>query len=419
MLCRPRQVDKWLPADFVKVRYNNIYCGVQRACFLRVAFGILLVFATYLDQSAAMSAEWTAEPAMRFELQYHDNPRLTNQRHNGEMSAVASPNLKMGVKTPQSALKGDARLNIVRYSEEHDFDSNDLYLDMTSQHKTQRSLWALDAAYDYNTTVTSEFEETGLVQESIRRKFTEIVPSWQSTITEKTILALNYAHTAVDYVDGSSVGLFDYDNQVVSMNIAHQYSQRTKVTATIMASHYDSPGSGAEFDNAAITLGAEWSVAENLQAGLSVGRRDTKSSIRDQIDDEDNGLVLSGSFNRASPLTIWTGSLTRTITPSGLGYAVLNDHLLLSFNKKMTQMLRFVVKADAYRYKSLREEISGIDRLYSQFETGLNWRLTRDWSITASYRYRQQKYDQQDGSAKDNMVRASVNYAWQKRTLSR
>ena len=78
-------------------------------------------------------------------------------------------------------------------------DSNDQNIDLFSTYSTPHSIWKTEGNYTHNTTLTSEIEDTGIVQVPKRRNNWSLNPSWAYDLTERTNMELDMGYNEVTY----------------------------------------------------------------------------------------------------------------------------------------------------------------------------------------------------------------------------
>ena len=87
----------------------------------------------------------------------------------------------------------------------------------------------------------------------------------------------------------------------------------------------------------------------------------------------------------------------------------------------ISERLIFLLDTSFFRNQTNNDDFITDDdqRSYYEVHPRLRWKLTRWWDVTASYRYRHQKYDGDDDSAESNAVYLSLTYNWPRESVAR
>jgi len=373
--------------------------------------------------SEARASLWLTEPSINTSVQYNDN-QLLSTRSDDESSetpqqietskVILSPLFKLSYRAPRTELISSARLRASRYNKQI-FDSDDWYGDVLLRKKSELSQVELAVNYAYDSTLVSEIEDTGLIQDNKRRRRFSISPSWQHQINFNNLISVTYSFEDVSYREGESSGLFAYDNQAVSTHLLHQLDAKASTGMVLYASRFNSPSRGSEFKNIGIQGSYEYKLTEIMKLGLGAGVRQTDSRlnvISGKIENSNIGNTFSALLTQSWQRTSFEVSLQRSIEPSGSGYAVLRDQANVTLKQQLTEKWVASFFLRGFRNKSLRDEITGIDRNYISLDSRLSWRWNRNITLSALYRYRQQKYDVRVDTARGNSVEASLTYRW-------
>ena len=135
---------------------------------------------------------------------------------------------------------------------------------------------------------------------------------------------------------------------------------------------------------------------------------------------DSSGTLFDFSLTKKySELTTYKLIMGQSLHPSGVGALLLNESLRGMFSHNISPKLSVTVWGTAFKNQSVDFFRGGADRVYYEVEPGFRWMLSRLWSIDGSYRYRWQKYDEEDDAATGNSVYMAANYAWPRMSVSR
>ena len=128
------------------------------------------------------AAEWSVEPGINMMYENNDNRSLTTARHKTTTGYVADVFLPFAVRSPASEISLTPRIRSQRYDDSR-LDSDDYYLNLQSGLDTPRTRWQLDAARSWASTLTTEFQDVGLVDVYRPRNGSSLYPSVSHNLT--------------------------------------------------------------------------------------------------------------------------------------------------------------------------------------------------------------------------------------------
>jgi len=384
-------------------------CPSHRSFFY---FSLITVWVFLLFPLKVAALEWEVGPSVGLRGEFNDNVRLTTADHDAVWGVTASPRLKVNALDESGGLKGDVRFEPVRYINNDELDSNNVFITLDSFLLSEFSQGKLGVAYTRDSTLQSELLDTGVTDVSKKRTQKSIAPSWQRTLSEYTTLELGYDYSDVSYEDAETIGLFDYDIGTISGTVSRLLTEFDYLNATLYYTAYDSPDAQSEFDDKGIQLGFSHVYSEYYQFDVSVGGRRTKYDNLIRENESSSGFIGDASLTRTYALGSVRGSVARRINPSGSGFLQQRDSLILNVTRKFTPLLNGSVSASVYRNKSLQKDDTRLDRIYYVIEPRLTWRLTRAWSSRLFYRYQYSQYDDASEEAQAHVVGVAALYRW-------
>jgi len=392
--------------------------GSPKSCGPTVKVVPLVVGVMMTVYSAAISAaEWSAEPSASVQLFYDDNIRLTATGQDGVWGTVITPELKLAQRTEISEIALSGNLKFRHFSGEDQLDSNDQQVRLNSHRLTERGRWQFDAGIDRDSTITSELEDTGLVQTRRRRESVNLNPSWTHALSDQSDLKLAYAFTHVSYDGGTSY--VDYRYHDLSGTVVHQLDAKNQLSVTLSASRYSAPNIKSETDTYGLQAGVIHAFSETVRGSLLVGGRKSEAETETAGRSSGTGALLYAALEKELERTSFTGTLSKTVSPSGSGQLNESDRLAVKMHRELTAMMDFSLEVSGIRNKSGTGGVSSTDRKYYSILPSLHWRVSRWWRVAASYRYMRQKYDNSTTAAESNRAMVSVAYTWPKMAVSR
>ena len=390
------------------------------------------------------AAEWTVEPSALFSLVYNDNVNLTTQPHNSVNSNVISPRLDLGMRTQAWQITGSAEASRIRYSGESTQDRDDNAFRLSSAYQSERNIWQLDANSTRDSPVADEqtSSDTGAVQTPKIRESHGFSPSWTRMMTERTKLQLMYQLNDTSYVNGQSVGLYDYRYSTASATVSNQLSDRSQVFVTGAYSSFHTPVTGNESTTRSFQVGITQNFSESTQGTLSAGARRTETltqggypvytrfstpfgdvliqtGVTSDARRQATSSVFSGSLEKKYELTSINMSFSRSLAPSGSGSEVEQDSFDFRLNRIMTPRLNAYINLNSFVVRDDQGNISNNNRPYYHAELGANWAWTQELSLSMSYGYSRVKREFEDKAAIANSARLTLIYRPLKMSISR
>jgi hypothetical protein len=258
-------------------------------------------------------------------------------------------------------------------------------------------------------------------------------------LSEKTALNLSYEFTDVTYEDASKTGRADYTIHTGQLNLSHQLTSKLLIFSNTSATLFSTPDTNSSTTYYSLQLGGQYKLSERWEAEAALGGRYSISDFRTQrfvpiinsdglvtvgIVSEKNNDSGLGSLAYASLTHNYSGgqvkvSITQDIRPTGNGDLQSSNQAALRWTHKLSEYLDFSLPLSALRASSLNSDSNRLDRTHYQVAPALRWHLSPEVSLGLRYRYRYQKFDNDDNSAESHSALLSANYNWQRSSFSR
>ncbi len=284
-----------------------------------------------------------------------------------------------------------------------------------------------------------------------KRRFRKsIKPEWTHALTEKTSLNLSYEFTDVTYQDSfkqgrlnnfgrlDTSGRSNYSVHSGQLNLSHQLTSNTLIFSNIAASLFSTPDRESSTTYYSLQAGVQHKFSERWEAEVIAGGRYSISESTTQsqpfrnadgspspiIFDNKNNSSGFGSLASASITHHYTKGRLRArigqdIRPTGNGDLQTSNELALTWIHDLSEHLNLSLPISALRAAAINSDTNRLDRIYYQAAPTLSWRLTPEFSLALTYRYRYQKYDDIGESANSHNAMLSANYRWKRLSVSR
>lgn len=370
----------------------------------------------------SFAADWYLKPVVKTKSDYDTNPRLLPVKPDDSViGGILSAAMDLGVKTPVNEFSLRPRVRYADYHNDDGFlDTTDVFVDMFGSHRTKRGLWELKAGYTRDTTVTSEREDTGLVQAARRRNKWEGDLSWRYAITQRTNAKFGVEYTDVRFESSPVTRLFDYYNAQLYTTLTYDHTASDEFSFGLRAARFDVSDIDSDTDSYAAILGWRHDFSPVLQGNIKAGIRTSKRDFKQDgvnNDKSDTGAVLNASLTGETPLTTWEISLSRTPRPNGRGFLLQRDQLMLDVEHDISRRLSGRINGRLVDVESLDDSSNIADREYARGAVGLTWQLSRHWYLDGRYRYTWQKLQNRSNTAESNSVLITLTYDGDRRSL--
>jgi len=356
-----------------------------------------------------IAAEWATQ-SVSVKSVYDDNKRLTTSPHDYVVGSLLNIKGKLGIQTEKTALDLIPSARFSKYSGDDDLDSNDYFLNLKSLLATEWLIWGLDGKYIRDTSLTSELEDTGLVQTRKKREKVDINPSLFYKISEWTKLEVAIDLTQVEYKNAALTGLIDFDFKTLDMTIRRETGDASELNISVNTFRFEASDVNNESDHISLTTMYKQSLTASLDSEILIGIR--KSDFNSNQNSDEKGILFKLDINKEHEYTNWSTELSRTINPGGSGSVIQRDRVSVNATRFMTDKLRALLNLSLLKNKELENSATAtnIDRKYKQISAQLHWQFANDWSIRGGYRYRRNEIDNALNTVDSNAIELGFIY---------
>ncbi|BAV33928.1 hypothetical protein SCL_1623 [Sulfuricaulis limicola] len=428
---------------------------IMRA-IIATSLGIL---ATPVLFPPAYAEEWFMAPLLRLSYEQNDNYRLTLQPHNTVQGTIIAPRLDMGVRSEVWDITGSAEVARARYSGEPGLDRDFQTFRLASLFRTERSNFTINASRVNDASISGDQQDSdlGLATTQKSRRTENIQPVWSWIITERAQLQLGYQFSKVSYVDGESVGLYNYQSRAATATLSYLVSPLTKLFFTANYSKYRVPDANyinsIAFDGAltvvstvtdvesrtpAFRMGVNHNFSETMQGTLAFGRRKTETEritsdclyvfnsllgcFPGKLAADNTGTIFSGDLTKKYEKLNITASASRDLAASGSATQVDTDTLYVQLGYPFASRFQGILTATGVNARSISDTTAtatDTNRRYYSIEPKLVWQWTRDADLDLTYRYFHLKRENEAQAVQARVVSLTLNYTWPRFSVSR
>ncbi len=401
-----------------------------------------VILLTLFGSAEVLAKEIYLQPKFGVKVEYDDNIRLLNGSSGigaaegldkSAYGLIAEGGGRVGVRSDRYDLTLNNRFELKRYSSDFDLDSENIFIDLTSVFDiTQRNKFSLRGDYTRDTTLTSELDVTGLVQDNIIREQWSLTPEWTYYLSNTQFLRANYTHNDITYEQSEISRFFDYTIDSVSLSYVQQWNSLLNTYLSASAMSFEVPSIRRDTTEYTVTIGMDYQFVPTWSTSMSIGRRFTNTettftrfnfnTLRFEdvtFEDDVQGMVFSFSLNKRFETGSVGLSYSRATSAQGNGQQRLVDRFAVNYGYKLTERLRISLAGGINVTTTAGSGSSNDDRTYYHVSPAVNWQLDRHASINAGYRYRMQEFENSDDAAVSNAFFIGFSYQWDKMKTQR
>ncbi len=377
--------------------------------FYFVILSLIIPTLTIPPANTFASGDFTFNPSLECRSEYDDNINFDNKNEISDWLGVFIPSLKARWQTPRLNVDGSAAAEIRRFNTETRF--NDEYqrykLDTAYQVLERLSIEA-GASYTKDSTLDSELEETGIVENLYGRDRYTLSTGFHYQLGERVATNLNYNYGDTSY---DSPFNSDYDSHSVVGSISYLFrNQRDQVF--LQPSYYYYKSDNNKVDNYGFSLGWNRALSETLNLSCYVGCRYTNSEYFYHIfvpvfnpehgiiwqkrkisaNETDFGGTADMSLSGRTETLTYKIAYNRDLSYTSSGSPIDRDKLTGSIGWRITERLRSGFDCGLYFSKS-NDDFSNEDSTYLYLHPHLSYRLYKNHQLQLHYRYARTKDD--------------------------
>jgi hypothetical protein len=403
-------------------------CGVRArslACFALPAAGAATLL---LGAPLASAQAWILDPRVEVQAIYNDNYRLTAEK--GAQIEVTG-----GALDAQLAARKEGAASLFEvaphirssfFPNASSEESTDYYLDLRGNHKTQRTRTNVLAQFADESVVSAELPaadfpgiglgqpvggDAGRVSVRNRRKLYSVEPSLEFDWTERRHLTVE-AHYVKAAYDTSLFEQVGYTDVGAGAGIVWDVSRRSAFSLDVLGAQYSPDDNSPDTKTAGVV--AEWRTTPSQVTNFYV-RLGSNHSERNASASSAN--ISSSSFNGGVGVA-WNFQVThividalRSTAPSSQGVVVNRDEVRFRLARDFSPRVIGNLALRGIRTNGVGSATNEVrERKYYTGRAGMEWRMTRQFSLEGSYEYTWQEYKGDPANASSNAAMLSVVY---------
>jgi len=372
-----------------------------------------IIYLTMFVPTAVYSAEWSSGVNSRLSTKYTENLLLSRK----SSEAVWGNYIKLGgfleTKTLLNLFRFSPDFSLARYSSMSELDNEISTINMLSKHNGVNYDTDLLLKWKKDTTLTSEFNDTGLVQVRKPRELRSVSPSVNYDISERMTINLGFNYTDVVYQNAQSIGLVNYNYKRITSMMNFRLGERQSISTNIYGSQLKAAG----INNVVIDLGFrtsyQYTFYPRTRGLITIGMHQVDSEIKQggvKNKSIKSGFIGDVSISGDRRFFSWKMSFQRTVKPSGYGLLLQNDRVDIEYSRKFSPLFSGKLDGFYFRNRPIQANRKFDSRRYYRITAKVIWRTSRDWELSMQYGYKWQEFSSAQYGVGSSEAGVAISY---------
>ena len=383
--------------------------------------------------STAFDFTWT--PLARTAMRLDDNIRGASQ--NGEEAVGFDMGGGVSLKAQNDSITSEIfpRFNLRRFAVGEDLDADEYSVAFNNDWLQPYYTTGLDFSYVRDSTLTTELTDAGRQNDVTNRNSISVQPSASYFLTDKLALQSSFMFNDVTFIDAATSGFFDFRYLQGSAGISYKWREDLTTFANFFASDFDVTDQNSTTRTYGGQTGATWIwdetfelsgalgwVASDIQfteQQLALAFNPTRIVIVDvPAQASAAGPIASVTLRKVFDKTVAKFDYSRQVSPSGRGSQSTADRISLALERKLSDNLSLLFDGLHEMRSAQSQEVNpglgvqDLNRDFSELRGAVRYRLTKLWTLGASYRHAHSQSNNLNSSfsADVNTVFLTVDY---------
>src|SRR5687768_1058987 len=364
-----------------------------------ISAGVL--FAALAAASTASAANWEVAPRVEAGYRYSDNYHLGPPGTEVDVSG-GETDARVTFRTldPRTQVEITPRVQATYFPDDPDDDSVDGFLDASFLDVTPRRRIGVLGALSHQDVVRSELPagdegggelgepvdgDSGRFVEHNTRDYARIAPFVSYDVTQRQQVDFAAHYLQADFEKQFENAQQDFSETSVSAGWGFRYSERSSVSLRAVASRYETT-----FDTDGYGAFVQWDTNFTEQSRFYVRAGAQRTEPEFGENDTNPIAGIGGQWNSQRNRLLL--DLTRSVEPISAGTVVERYQLRMQIHHEVSPRVALMLGARASRDEEIEAAGTFPTRKYVAAEGGFEWRVMRNFAVTATYGYRWQEY---------------------------
>ncbi len=395
-------------------------CRKSPRCLVTPQFvSPVVLFAALAAASSASAANWEVAPRVEAGYRYSDNyhlgpPGTEVEVDGGEADALVT----FRTLDPRTQIEITPRVQATYFPDEPAEDAANYFLEASVLDQTPRRRMGVAGAFSREDVVRSELPggdviggdlgnpvegDSGRFVERNRRNYGRIAPFFRYDFTQRQRVEVEAHYLKADFEKQIPGAQLDFSRAGVAAGWGYLFSERSSLMLRGIASRYET-----SFDTDAYGAYVEWNTnfSPTSRAYVRVGAQQTEP----EIGESDTNVLAGVGASWNSPRNTLFVDLTRTVEPVSAGTVVERYQLRMRIDHDVSPRVALMLGVRGSHDDDIEDSSTFARRKYAAAEGGFEWRVLRDFAVTATYSYRWQEYADEPSDRSGNAFLIGLVY---------
>ncbi len=330
-----------------------------------------------VNSGPAAAAEWSVTPLYSSSVDYDSNRRLAAVGRSSE-ATVLTADLRFKRALENWDIVIEPRYSFRRYSDSALGNGDDRSLFAGYDFTGERNSLSLSGSVWDQSTLLTEFLETGIVSGNTHRRLGQMSGTWTWNQTERLQLVTQLSYLDVSYRGQESARLPGYRYPAGTIGERFYFSEAGSFTVSAYGSALSSDTRGNSSHEYGLQAAVLYAFSERTRVDASVGE-----SSRVLAGESSHGTDASVSLTHYMTLSNLNLSYVRSLVPYGNGFLVEREQVTASVSRSLTPCLDGSLSA-LHVKNNQTAVLLNLDRhSYDSVSASLTWRALETWNLAA------------------------------------
>lgn len=378
--------------------------------------------------------QYTIVPSLSLKESYDDNIYLYWRGEKGDFVTYFQPKIVTNLNTERTKIGATAQVNFLRYMDETNLNTEEYtYILGLNHQKSERLLFNLRGKYTRDTTLESEWTETGVgLERNIRKNYAGNF-SITYNLKERHSIGFSSFYTKSNYESRAYV---DYSYSGASLDYTYNLANNRLYFDVLFGYHYFKSDIGRTH-NILNFWGINYLFSDTTKINGFLGLRysDSEAKLKRYII-FDYYLIYSGKVEKRTALLPYTeikreknwgfllnlnltrqiengsfsAGIERNITPSVIGEIILRQKIFTRFTYKFSERWKASLFANYYQGKTTGS-VRTLNYYSYDVRPSIKFFLTENTSLELSYLRQFYKSKLTDFKAERNVFFLGINWS--------
>ena len=346
-----------------------------------------ILLCAIVESSAALAADVDITPKYSQSFEVDSNPLLAPSGGKTLYGSVFMPEVTFSRSTGDSNISMDNRLDLSRYNLDQ-FSSADAHSTIAGKKSWQTSYFSMSGTVDYDTTRTSEFNNSGINVAGIRHTGYSIAPEYGISLDPRDQFVLD-ANASYAHYDSASY-YQDYVSYGLSPTLERAFDAKDTGELILQTSHYNT-ASGPR--NTANTIGPAIGWKRQLTPALSINVSGGYQMVKINISGLESSTQYDYFYNVDVAYKAQRDSFdftsSRGFQPQSSGRVTTATSFGFSGTHGFTRRTADTLLVN-YEMKDYTTPFFGNESSFLEVSDKVSYQLAERWAIQPTLRYRRE-----------------------------